>query len=42
MTDFIRFGAPSQPNKLETDLYTPLATILQNDVQGNAKSIMVH
>lgn len=30
----IRYAAPSQPEKLENDLYTPFAGILQNDVQG--------
>lgn len=29
-----RFGARSEPDKLETKLYSPFAAILQNDVQG--------
>jgi hypothetical protein len=32
-----RYSAPSQPQKLENDLYTPFAGILQNDVQGEIK-----
>ena len=31
-----RFAAPSQPEKLEVDLYPPFATILQHDVQGRS------
>ncbi len=30
----VRYGAPSQPEKLENDLYPPFAGILQSDVQG--------
>lgn len=30
----VRYAAPSQPEKLETDLYPPFASILSNDVQG--------
>ena len=30
----VRFAAPSQPDKMEDALYTPLATILQDYVQG--------
>ncbi|TPX20368.1 importin-alpha export receptor [Coccidioides immitis] len=29
----IRFGAPAQPSKFETALYTPLVNVLQSDVQ---------
>ena len=29
----VRFAAPKQPQKLESDLYPPFGTILQNDVQ---------
>lgn len=32
--DFCRFATPAQPEKLETDLYGPLAVILQNEIQG--------
>lgn len=34
MGALVRFSASSQPEKLETDLYAPFASILQNDVQG--------
>lgn len=37
----VRYGTPSQPEKLENDLYTPFAGILQNDVQGNGISSQV-
>jgi len=30
----VRYSAPSQPEKLENDLYPPFAGILHNDVQG--------
>lgn len=36
LTMIYRFGARSQPSKLESSLYPPFATILQNDVQGMA------
>lgn len=29
-----RFAAPSQPEKLEARLYSPFASILQNEVSG--------
>ena len=32
--DFTRFAAPSQPDKVETLLYPPFASVLQNEVQG--------
>lgn len=33
-TKHCRFAAPSQPEKLETSLYPPFASILQNEVSG--------
>ena len=33
-TDSNRFAMPSHPEKVEHDFYGPLATVLQNDVQG--------
>ncbi|KAH8683367.1 CAS/CSE protein [Tricladium varicosporioides] len=33
MGALVRYSAPLQPEKLENDLYTPFAAILQNDVQ---------
>jgi exportin-2 (importin alpha re-exporter) len=32
----VRYSAPSQPEKLENDLYAPFAGILANDVQGTS------
>ncbi len=37
MGALVRYSAPSQPEKLENDLYPPFAGILHNDVQGNAE-----
>ena len=37
MGALVRYSAPSQPEKLETDLYPPFSGILQNDVQGETK-----
>ena len=34
INDIARFAAPSQPEKLEVNLYPPFASVLQNDVQG--------
>jgi exportin-2 (importin alpha re-exporter) len=34
MGALVRYAAPSQPEKLENDLYPPFAGVLQNDVQG--------
>lgn len=34
MGALVRYSASAQPEKLENDLYTPFAAILQNDVQG--------
>ncbi|KAI9049173.1 hypothetical protein LZ554_007020 [Drepanopeziza brunnea f. sp. 'monogermtubi'] len=33
MGALVRFSAPSQPEKLENDMYTPFAGVLQNDIQ---------
>jgi exportin-2 (importin alpha re-exporter) len=38
MGALVRYAAPSQPEKLESDLYPPFAGILQNDVQGRPES----
>jgi exportin-2 (importin alpha re-exporter) len=40
MGALVRYSAPSQPEKLENELYPPFAGILQNDVQG-AHSIQI-
>lgn len=37
MGALVRYSAPSQPEKLENDLYPPFAGILHNDVQGKAE-----
>ena len=37
MGALVRYSAPSQPEKLENDLYPPFAGILHNDVQGTAE-----
>ena len=34
MLNICRFVAPAQPGELEMEFYGPLATILQNDIQG--------
>lgn len=41
LTEELRFAVPSQPEKLETELYAPLAAILQNDVQGLSTTMFV-
>jgi exportin-2 (importin alpha re-exporter) len=37
MGALVRYSAPSQPEKLENDLYPPFAGILHNDVQGKGE-----
>jgi exportin-2 (importin alpha re-exporter) len=40
MGALVRYAAPSQPEKLENDLYPPFAGILQNDVQGKPEDAL--
>ena len=40
--DLRRFATPAQPEKLEMDFYGPLATILQNDIQGTPTCLVHH